>query len=332
MGTGLDSSLGFVRETKYGEYKAPSEFMEVESIGLQRKSNYTSSRPLRKRPGIPASRHKETTRWAEGAIGLEVPNKGFGPILYQLHGENEATSGPKKQGETTAYRQKHPLGVTPPNGKSLTIQANKPTGASDEPFTYLGCKFTQATFSCDTSAQLKASLDTNAADLVTNKALGVASYPDPIGSYLWEDAFVKIGAEEPTASGLIIHSFNLVVPLPMKTGRWGMGRGGVQGEPIGFNETLKPTVALTCEFSNLELFNHYINQDEVPITIGFKGAVIAGEFHEEISFTIPVAKFVGEDPAVSGPDLVDQTASIEVYDSIENALITAEYQSIDSSL
>jgi Phage tail tube protein len=332
MGTGLDASLGFAVEDKYGEYKAPSDFIEVESIGLQRKPNYTQSRPLRRRPGIPVSRHKETTHFAEGPIALEIPNKGLGPILFMLHGEDEETAGPKKQGETIAYRQEHPIGVTAPNGKSLTIQANKPTIEQDEPFTYLGSKFTQVTFSCDTSAQLKMSLDTNAQTLVTNKSLTVASYPDPISSRLFDEAVVTIDGEAVTASDLIINSFNLVIPLPMKTGRHGLGRGGTQAEPIGFNDTMKPTLEFACEFTNLDLYNHHINEDEVPVSIAFVGPVIAGGFKEEIAFDIPVTKFIGEDPAVSGPDVVSQSASIEVYDSIEDPLVTIAYQSIDSAL
>ncbi len=332
MGTGLDASLGFALEDKYGEYKAPSDFLEVESIGLQRKPNYTESRPLRGRPGIPVSRHKETSRMAEGPIELEVPNKGLGPVLFMLHGEDEETAGPKKQGETAAYRQEHPIGVTAPTGKSLTIQANKPTIESDQPFTYLGSKFTQATFSCDTSGQLKLSLDTNAADAVTNKSLAVASYPDPISSRIWDEAFVVIGGEDVTASGLIIHSFTLAIPLPLKTGRFGLGRGGTQAEPIGFNDTMKPTAGLACEFTNLDLYENYVNEDEVAVTIGFKGPVIADEFHEEISFTIPVVKFVGEDPSVSGPGVIDQSVSAEVFDSIEDPLATIAYQSVDTTL
>jgi hypothetical protein len=330
MGTGLDASLGFAIEDSYGTYKAPSDFLEVESIGLQRKGNNVSSRPLRRRPGIPVSRVREATRSAEGPLAGEVPNKGFGPILFMCHGENEASSGPKKQGETTAYRQTHPIGVTAPQGKSLTIQANKPTVGADEPFSYVGSKFTEVSFSCDTSGQLKYSLNVNSADALTNKALGVASYPDPISSFVWEEAFVLINGEDVTASGLLINSFKLAVPLPLKTGRFGLGRGGTQAEPIGFIDSMKPTLELDCEFSKA-LYDHYVNEDEIPVSVGFKGGVIAGEHHEEIVFDLHVGKFIGEDPTVAGPDLVGQSASFEVYDSITDPLATIEYQSVDST-
>jgi|GEM_PF-2428678 len=333
MGTGLDASLGMALEAGYGTYKAPSDFIEVEQIGLKRKPNYTNSRPLRRRPGIPGRRSRETSRMAEGPIAIEVPNKGLGLLLYLLHGANEATAGPKKQGETAAYRQKHPIGVTAPKGKSLTIQANKPSVEGDNPFTYVGSKITQATFSCGTNEQLKASFDINAKDALTDKPLAPTSYPDPIDSYVFDEAFVEIDGVDVTATGLIIASFNLAIPLPMKTGRMGLGRGGTQAEPIGFNDTMKPTLGLDLEFTDMDLYNHVINEDEIPVVIGFKGEEIAGGFHDEIVFDVAAGKFVGDaaDPDVSGPDVVGQSASLEVFDSITDPLVTIEYQSVDAT-
>lgn len=329
MPTGLNTSVGFAPETKYGEYAAPSDFIEVESFGIARKSDYLASRPLRGRPGIPAARHRETTRQAEGAVALEVPNKGLGPLLNLLHGE---TVTPAKQAETIAYKQVHKIGVTAPQGKSLTIQANKPTVEQDEPFTYTGAKITNATFSCDTSAQLKASFDVMARDALTSEELATPSYPDPIKSRDFTEAVVEIDGEAVTQLDLIIHSFNLTVPLPMKTGRYGLGQGALQLEPIGFNETMLPTIELACEFSNRDMYDHYTNQDEVPVVIKFVGPVIASTYHEEIAFSVAVAKFVGSDPEVSGPDVLDQTASLEVYDSITEPLVTIDYLSVDTTL
>lgn len=329
MGTGLDTSVGFALEEEYGKYEAPSDFIEVETFGLARASEFLASRPLRGRPGIPAARHRETTRRAEGAIALEIPNKGLSPILDLLHGE---TVVPAKQGETAAYKHTHKIGVTAPNGKSLTIQANKPTVAQDEPFTYVGCKILEASFSCDTSAQLKASLTVNAADSLTSEELEVPNYPDPISSRDFTEAVVTIDGKDVTESDLIIHSFNLGIPLPLKTGRHGLGRGAIQAEPIGFNDTMLPTLELACEFSNRDMYDHYTNQDEVPVVIKFVGPTIAGEFKEEIAFTLPIGKFTGSDPEVGGPDVLDQTASLEIYDSISAPLITIDYVSIDSTL
>jgi Phage tail tube protein len=328
LGTGLNTTFGVALEDEYGVFKEPSKFLEVESVSLARKQNFTESRPLRGRPGIPASRHRETTRWVEGSVEMEVPDQGLGTLLNLLHGE---TVEVKKEAETKVYKQEHPIGVTAPKEKSLTVQLNKtPVSTDESPFTYLGCKLTQATFSCDTSAQLKLALEVMGADIDTGEELAEAAYADPISSYAFDQAIVKLGGEA-IAEGLIIHSFNLVVPIPMKTERWGLGHGAVQLEPVGFNDTMKPTVELSCEFSDLELYEQYVGGEATELEIGFAGAKVE-EKTPGIWFTMPSVKFIGEDPSISGPDVLDQTASVEVYDSIEKALATIKYVSLDSAL
>lgn len=327
MPTGLDATLGFALEEEYGVYKEPDTWIEAESFSPKLEKQYTQSRPLRGRPGVPIARHTETTRSVAGSISLEVPNQGFGAILNLLHGE-EVEPEEVKEG---AYLQTHPIGVTAPNGKSLTLQANKPTAAADQAFTYLGGKFTQAAFSCDTSAQLKCALDLIAADGEIEQELVEAEYPEAIKGRTFDEAEVEIGGEA-IAEGLIIHSFNLVVPLPMKDGRFGLGQGGTQAEPIGFNDSMEPTLEFAAEFSNAELLEYYLEQEELAVTIKFVGEAIKETAKEEIQFVLPAGKFTGEDPEVGGPDLLDQTANFMVLDDIENPLVTVKYQSTDETL
>lgn len=329
MPTGLNAQCGFKAEAAYGTYLAPTAFLEIESSSMARKDAYLASRPLRGRPGIPVARHRATTRAAEGSIGVEVPSKGFGPILNMMHGE---TVTPVKVGASLTYQQVHKIGVTAPNNKSLTIQFNKPSVEKDNPFTYIGSKLTAITFSCDTSAQLKAAFDVNARDAVLTEALATASYPDPIRSFGFDQCSISVGGETVTASELIIHSFNLSIPLALKTGRWGLGQGALQLKPIGFNDSMLPTLEFACEFSNLKMYENYTKGEAKEIVITFKGELIETGKFEEISFVLPSAKFVGSDPAISGPDVLDQTASIEIYDNVTNPLTTITYQSVDVTL
>ena len=126
MSSGLDTTFGIATEAKYAEYAKPSRWLEIESTSLARKQDYLSPRPLRGRPGVPVSRHKPTTYSAEGSVAMEVPNKGIGMILDLLHG-NEVE--PEVIGGSKAYKQEHKIGATAPNGKSLSVQVNKPTAA-----------------------------------------------------------------------------------------------------------------------------------------------------------------------------------------------------------
>lgn len=327
MGTGLDLTFGVALEDTYGTYEAPTDFLEIDSSSLKREDNWLTSTALRRRPGRPVARRRKTTRQGTGTIGLKVPNKGFGQILNLLHGE---TVAPVQQGATPAYLQQHAIGETPPNGKSLTIQENKPTVEDDDnAFTYLGCKFTQAVFACETSQELTCSLETLAAEAVTNEALAVPSYPDPISSRDFTEASILIDGDDATQ---IIGGFTLTIPLPLKTGRWGLGRGGVQAEPIGFNDYMTPTLALPAEFTNTEMYDFYIAGAAVPIVIEFVGPVISGVHRERIKFTMAECSFVDGDPEVEGPDVLDQSPSIEIYDNGSDPLVAVDYVSVDTAL
>lgn len=326
MPTGIDSQLGVAVEGSYGTYEEPTDFLEFDSAGIVRQPNFLTSTALRKRPVPPVARHRETTRQAGGPLALKVPNKGLGPLLYMLHG---VAATPVQQGGTSAYLQTHPVGVTRPNGKSLTMQLNKPTVEQDEPFSYVGCKFTQAVFSCETSGELMLALEVAARDALTNESLAVASYPDPISSFDFTQAEITIDGTEASA---IIGGFTLTIPLPHKTERWGLGRGGVQDEPVAFNDYMRPTLELPAEFTDTELFDFYVAGDPVPIVITFTGDNISGAYDEMIRFTLPECKFVGEDPGVDGPDVLDQAGSVEIYDNGTDAPVTIAYQSVDTAI
>lgn len=328
MGTGLDTTFGCALEEAYGTYKAPSRFLEIDSTSLARKGDYLAPRPLRGRPGIPSARHKQTTRQAEGNVQMEVPNTQFGQVLNLLHGEAVT---PEKQGAEAAYKQVHPIGVTPPNGKSLTVQINKPAVDADHAFTYLGTKITQATFSCDTSGALKCALDLMAQDVDMSKELKEATYAAVIESFDFTQPTVKIGGEAIDAD-LLIHSFSLSIPIPLKSQRYGLGHGATQLEPHGFNDSMLPTWELAAEFSNLDLYNFYIADEPKAIEISFVGKTIVGAHKDTITFLAPAGKFTGSDPEVGGPDVLDQTASLEVYDTITSPLVTITTMSADAAL
>jgi hypothetical protein len=328
MGTGLDATFGCAQEEAYGTFKEPSRFLEIDSTSLARKTEYIAPRPLRGRPGIPSARHKQTTRQAEGNVAMEVPTTQFGRILDMLNGD---TNTPEKQGEDAAYKTVFPIGVTPPNGKSLTVQINKPAVDGDHAFTYLGAKITSAAFSCDTSGQLKCSLDFLARDVDMSKELKEATYASLIESFDFTQPTVKIGGVEIDA-GLIIHSFNLALPIPLKAQRYGLGHGATQLEPHGFNDTMLPTWELNAEFSSMELYDFYVEDEPKAVEISFVGETIVGAHKNTITFLAPVGKFVGSDPEVGGPDVLDQAATLEVYDNITNPLVTITTISADSAL
>jgi len=324
--SGLAAQLGIKTEEAFGTYKVPDMFFEFDSETLTRQQQYLTSTGLKAgRMAAPVLRHKPTTRSGTGDVVMKVPNKGFGRWLNLLHG-NVVT--PAKQGSTAAYKQVHAIGTSAPLGKSLTCQVGKPdvTGTV-QPFSYIGTKITQAVFSCDTGAELMATLSLNARDVVTAEALAVASYPTGITSFDFVSGEIKVGAD----TLAIVPSANLTIPLPQKVDRFGLGSGALAAEPLP-NDYIRPTGSMSMEFSGLTQYNHFTNCDSVKVVLGFTGATIAESFKETFKIEMPAVHFTGDTPQVGGPDILIPDWSFEVFDNGTEAPISIEYMSVDATL
>src|SRR5437868_169188 len=86
--SGLGSQLGLEKEAAYGTYKVPTKFLEMTSETMNLNRAFVMSMGLRAgRLFQQGPRRSPTTRSAAGGIVLEVPTKGFGPLINMLHGE-----------------------------------------------------------------------------------------------------------------------------------------------------------------------------------------------------------------------------------------------------
>jgi hypothetical protein len=324
--SGLGASLGAKRETVFGTYVAPDAFYEFDSETMGRKPNYLSSTGLK--GGLmapPVNRHKPTTRSAPGGVTMKVPNKGFGRWLDLLHG-NVVT--PEKIEATAAYKQLHKIGLTAPIGKSLTMQVGKPdvTGTV-QPFSYVGTKITELTLSCETGAELMASLSLNARDEILSEPLATPNYPAGVASLDFVGGEVKV-AEDVLG---IVPSASCTIPLPLKVDRFGLNKSALAAEPLP-NDYIKPNGKISMEFFGLTQYNHFINCDTVKVVLNFEGAVIAGANKERLKVTLPYSHFIGDAPQVGGPDILIPDFPFEAFGSGAEAPVEIEYVSVDSTL
>ena len=323
--SGIRSQLGVAKEVTYGTYVVPSDWLIFDAETLSRAQQYLTSIGLGSGALVPrSSLHRETTRGGEGSIQGKVPNQGFGLLLDQLHGNVVA---PVQQGATAAYLQTHEIGETVPN-KSLSVQVGKPTISTVQPFTARGCVPTQVVFGCELSGELTFDYQLDIRDLVTSDALGTNNPPADWSPRDFTEGEILINDVEATA---LIASFNLTIPMPRKTDRYGIGSGALKAYPL-VNDYVRPTVQLSAEFTDMAMYNHYVNEDEIDVKVRFTGPEIATGEPEMIEFQFPAAKVVGSTPAVSGPDVLTSDVPIEVYADGTNPPVTILYQSRDTTL
>jgi hypothetical protein len=326
MSTGLLSQLGVAEESAYGTFVEPDRFFEFDSESLSRAQTYLTSTGLKAGRRIPSiDRHRGTTRSAGGDITMKVPTRNFGVLLDMLHG-NAIT--PVQQAATTAYLQTHNIGTTAPDSKSRTIQVAKPqVDGTVKPFSYLGCKITQATFSIDTGGELMVTFSVDAQDEDTSEALATASYASDTTSYLFtEAATVTIGS-----STALVRSFNLTIPIPQATDRYGLGTSPLKSQPLN-NDYIRPTMSITAEYLDDTLYGHFVDDDEIAVAVLFEGNTIATTYEDSIGFSAAGVKVTGATPPVNGPGLLQIDAPLEIYDTGSGSPLAITYISTETAI
>lgn len=326
MSSGLQSQLGIAVETTYGTFVAPNRFLEFDSETLSRQANYVTSTGLRAGRRIPnIARHRETTRAAGGDITLKVPTRNFGVLLDMLHGN---TTTPTQQAATTAYLQTHNIGTTAPDSKSRTLQVARPQiGGTIKPFSYLGAKVTQAVFSIDTGGDLMCTLSFDAQDETTAQTLATASYTAGTTSYLFTQAAIcTIGS-----STALVKSFNLTIPMPLATDRYGLGTSPLKAAPQN-NDYIRPTMSVTAEYYDDTLYGYFTAGTEIAAEVKFEGATIASTYNDTIGFAAAGCKVTGATPPVNGPGLLQIDTPIEIYDTGSGSPLVVSYLSTETAI
>lgn len=326
MSTGLLSQLGVSVETVYGTYVVPTKFIEFDSESLSRQPQTLTPMGLRAGRRIPnITRHKQTVRSAGGGLTFKAPAQGLGILLDMLHGN---VTTPVQQAATIAYLQTHNIGTTAPDTKSRTIQVGKPQVAGTvKPFSYLGSKITEMTFSCDVGGEVMCSATIDAQDETTASTLATATYAANNRPFTFEQGLVTIAAATPA----LFRSFSLTVPIPQATDRFGLSRTALKRKPLN-NDYIRPTLSLTAEYEDDVLYNHFVNDSEVAVEVGFEGPIIAATHKETLKFTASGCKITGATPPVNGPGILEISTPAEIFDTGTGFPLVITYMSTDTTI
>jgi hypothetical protein len=235
----------------------------------------------------------------------------------------------------TAYAQTHVNGSKA--GQFITVQVGRPqiSGVTVQPFTYTGVKLTDWEFSCNDNqiAQLKVTADGQTE--LTSTGLAAASYPTPNGLFSFANATtMTLGGTATTTAGVTsvasgvslgsrVNGITIAGSTPMKVDRYGLGNGGLKGEPI---ENAIPTITGTLStefFSRTELYDVFKANTTQPFQLDFTkfdsagndaNGVAAGPNPYRLSIIMPAVRFKSASVNVTSPDVIPQSIGFQAYD------------------
>lgn len=327
-GIGLTSRLLTGEESTYGTAAASIDrTIEFDGEGFDDKkevlvSNSLGTGNVSLRRG---SRRVVAARWAEGSVDLEVTKNGFGRWLKHTMG---GTPTIVQQGATIAYLQTHALGSV--LGKSLTVQkqVRDESGTLKQQFTATGTKILSAEFKIDKKGKLMASLgmDSKALDVTT-----AAATPTNINTSVFHfaQAALTIGG----VSATLVSAASLKFDRKLDTDRFFFGSAGRKSEPT-INDFPDLSGSLTAEFDvKATFFDRFVADSPHALVLTFTGDLIASTFFEEIKFTIPEVRFVGDvTPKINGPGIILENVGFEGQNDGSAAGMTVTYMSSDATI
>ena len=322
---GLGSQLGIANETTYGTIVTPAKFLEYmpgETMTLSRA--FVLSQQLRAgRSFTSSTRRTATTRSAAGALTLEVPNQGFGPLLNLLHGE---TVTPTKESSSTIYKQVHNIGTTDPFKKSITLQLGKPTVEGVvSPFTYPGTILNSMVLSCQTGGWLTSALTLDSQDEQTGTALATASYPTSLQGFNFTQCVVKVNSVEQKA----VRGITITINKPTDVARYYLG-ATKKAVPLT-NAYAAATIALTVDYKDETLYKLFEKGEVVPVEITFTGETVE-TIVTELKFKFEACGLDGDSPNVANLGPLQQNIPLTVLDNNSVAPVVATYVSKDTAL
>lgn len=325
--SGIGAQLGLAKETTYGTGVTVTRFLPFTREQLQVDYEWVRTAGLRAGRLVQMDElHVQTTKSVSGSIECDFLTKGMGLLLDQLHG---ATVTPTQIGSTAAYQQIHPIGTVEPDLKSLTIQVGRPrTDGTVQPFTYLGCKVTQAEFECERGGVLRSSWQIDGRDETTATALATATYPSGAIPFVFTGGSVKFDGSAPAA---LVRSAQLRIEIPYESDRYSLAATPLKALPV-VNGQIQISAELELEFADLAHQTAFTSATRRQLDLQFDGPAIGGGNNFRLLFTAPKCVTVGQGPTVDGPEVVTQTVQLEIVDPGSSAPLTITYISTDTSL
>ena len=317
--SGIGAQIGFVDEVAYGTAVSVSRFLyfEDETIALDIERMESPSLGRGANTALNADDWESGKKQAAGPINMMVRTKGFGLIFEHMMGANSITT----PGGGTLTRD-HTCTLATLEGQSLTVQVGRPDRSGTvHPFTYVGTKFTEWEIKNSVSGFLELTVTTDAQDETTTEGLGTASYATSPKLLAFTGGAITIGGTSASiknvsitgSSGLDVDDFSIGSNLkaePCQIENWDIG-GSIDGNFVGLTD-----------------YNRFVNgTTSAALVFTWTGPLIEGAFFNQVIVTLPVVRFDGTTPPVSGPEILQQTLPFKALGSAMSIV----YRTTDTS-
>lgn len=324
IGAGIGAQLGLKTETTFNTSVTVDRFYEFNSENLSYNKNTVVGMGLRAGGQLPRSQRRVVTTFAAtGEFEIDLPTRGLGMLL----GHATGTMSSATLVSTGVYSYTFTLADV--YGRSMTIQAGVPQyGGTVTPKTITGAKIASFDLSVANGDIAKGKFTIDGAGFsTTTPTLATASYALQGSVFHFAQGAVTVDG----SSVANIKDFTVSVNNTLKNDRYNLGSSGAKAEQ-GINGFRAVTGSMTAEFTDTTLLNKFLADTSAAIVVTFTGATIASTYKENLTITIPAAKFNADTPNVAGPGVVDLSMTFDVYDDGTNQPLTIVYQTADSAL
>lgn len=330
IGSGLAGSVGVGTESSYGTVATFSRFHQVTKADVKKTKNVVQGGGLAAGQMVQdGSRRVVTSTAAEGGLELEVPTKGFGLLLTHIFG---SAGAPVQQGATTAYLQTRALADNV--GKSLSVQTGIPDrNGTVRPYTALGCKVTQAEFSCGMNELLTVSISIDGQQVVESEALSSPSYSTGVKPFHSGQMSVLTGTYGSETAITGVKGVTLTIERPQQTDAYYAGAtvAGTKAEPV-MNDWVKVSGTLETDFvDKTKLADLFSSDTPTSLVLKWEGATIASTYKNLIQFNLAQVFFDEGAPTLEGPDVVGLSVPFTAQYDQTNSAISCLYQSTDTT-
>jgi uncharacterized protein YaiE (UPF0345 family) len=295
IGSGLGSQFGFVAESTYGTFLAPTKFLRARSYAVERTSTRQQGSGISTgQHGQLLSQYVEPINGAQAQVAFDVQNKGLGVLLNTLMG---GTVTPAVL-TGSAYGASFPLADT--LGKSITCQAGAPLrGGTVVPHSLSGGKIIGAEFSCSVDSILSGTLDIDGKVFSSVQSLAVASYTST-GVFHGGQMGFKAGAFGSEAAVSGVRAVSVKIDRPHDTQDYTAGSSGQKAEPV-LNDWTSISLQVTADWLAKATFQDLAHStSSTSIVWEFVGPLITGTHYETFRITLPGVTFDQSTQDVSG--------------------------------
>lgn len=332
---GLGSSIGMGAETTYGTYAVPTRWFEFMDENLDFNKVIADAQGI-KQGRLVASGNRSVIGTSDGAgdMHIEIPTKGLGLPLSMFMGVNTLT----QQAATAAWLQVHTLADL--LGKSATIQKGVSSALGVvTPYSFLGCKGSKFDIQASIAKFVTGKFTFDAMDVVTSQAYAAPSYIANPNNFVFSGgAIIAGGAPTFSTTALstggtpvaAITDFSLSVDRALETGRYYFNNAGKKAEPI--NGIPNIAISVKADYIDTTFTAAHLADTSLSVVLTFTGQTIATIYKETLQIVIPLVKFRGELPKVSGPKIVSLSLTGKGYDDGTNSPLYIGYQSSDTAI